>query len=511
MNFNNATLLSYNRTSEFFSDTMRYRVNKEVTIQGLLLELANDNGAKQILDDLETFKSDFVSNWQDVILNGVSFGSGIVNNISFAEGNDVRTKEYTVSISIPETGDTNTNGPYANLNFSNFKYIQDFSESSSFTKDVGRDNYTQNINLTIVPPTTIDAINAAKTIAQNFFDYNNLSNTIGSFTSYGGTKKYFTENYDPVNGIFTFSRNFELFKNSDGTFSLSRTHSINFDNEGVLSVTEAADYIGQTNTEFETANAQAKIDIQNAFSRCSNLVSSYQLGGDEALKSQPIEKSWAANPFGGTLNYSISFSNALRIDMGSFDAFHDFTIETSESQGGTQTVAQNGSIIGFGELLSNKNKYTNALSYLNNLTFNLSTYAPNLKFLSSSETHSEIEGRVTYSMNYTNDGSILENQSIRKIVTKISRQYTRNLFSSFNIPNFKEIVQIRNNTLPNEYIYNITVNGKGGIGLRNFLTAARNQISPPPPIRSYLNDINYSFDPSQRELVLNVTYINFSP
>lgn len=509
MNFNNATLLSYSRTSEFFSDTMRYRVNKELTIRGLLLELANDNGVQEILGDLETFKAGFVSNWQNVILNGVNFGSGIVNSISFTEGSDVRTKEYTVSISIPEDGDTNTTGPYSGLNFSNFKYIESFSESSSFTKDTGRDNYTQNINLTIKPPTTMDAVNAAKAIAQNFFDNNNLSSTIGDYTSYAGTKKYYTENYDPVNGEFSFSRNFELYKDSDGTFSLSRRHTINFDNEGVLSVTESADYIGNTNTAFDTANNEAKNDINGAYTRCSNLIPTYQIGGDESLKNLPISKSWNANHFQGTVSYSITFSNALRINTGAFGAFHDFNIEVSESQGGILTVAENGSIIGFGELIYSKDKYNNASIYFNNLTFDFSQYASDLKFLSSSETHSEIEGRINYSVNYTNDTSVLDDQEIRKIVTKISRQYTRNLFSSFNIPNFKEIVQVQTNTLPNQYIYNIIVNGKGGLGINTFLNAAKNEISSIPP-RSYLSDVNYSFDPAQRELNLNVSYINFS-
>jgi len=510
MNFNNATLLTYNRNSEFFSDTMRYRVNKELTIQGLLLELSNDNGVQEILNDLETFKSGFVSNWQDVILNGVNFGRGIVNSISFTEGNDVRTKQYTVSISIPEDGDTNTTGPYAGLNFSNFKYIESFSESSSFTKDVGRDNYTQNINLTIKPPTTTDAVNAAKAIAQNFFDNNNLSNTIGNYTSYSGTKKYYTENYDPVNGEFSFSRNFELYKGSNGTFSLSRRHTLNFDNEGVLSVTESAEYIGHTNTAFDTANNAAKNDINGAFVRCLALVPTYRLGGDLNLKSQPISKSWDTNPFQGTVSYSITFSNALRINTGTFGAFHDFTIEVSESQGGILTVTQNGTIIGFGELLSNKNKYNNALNYFNGLSFNFSQYGSNLKFTTSSETHSEIDGNIKYSKSYTNNTSVLTGQQIRKIVTKISRQYTRNLFSSFNIPNFKEIVQIQSNTLPNEYVYNVVVNGKGGTDINTFLSAARNQISNPPS-PSYLSDVNYTFDPAQRELNLNVTYINFSP
>jgi hypothetical protein len=488
---------------------MRYRVNKELTIQGLLLELANSNGAQEILNDLETFKAAFVSNWQDVILNGVNFGRGIVNSISFTEGNDVRTKEYTVSISIPEDGDTNTTGPYSGLNFANFKYIESFSESSSFTKDAGRDNYTQNINLTIKPPTTTDAVNAAKAIAQNFFDNNNLSSTIGNFTSYTGTKKYYTENYDPVNGEFSFSRNFELYKGSNGTFSLSRRHTLNFDNEGVLSVTESAEYIGHTETAFDTANNEAKNNINGAYIRCLALVPTYRIGGDASLKSTPISKSWETNPFQGTISYSITFSNALRINTGIFGVFHDFTIEVSESEGGILTVTQNGTIIGFGELLNNNNKYNNALNFLNTLSFNFSQYGSNLKFLSSSETHSQVEGKINYSTSSTNNTSLLNNQNIRKIVTKISRQYTRNLFSSFNIPNFKEIVQIQNNTLPNEYIYNVVVNGKGGLDINTFLSAARGQISTPPS-PSYLSDVNYSFDPAQRELTLNVTYINFS-
>lgn len=507
MNFNNATLLAYNRTSEFFSDTMRYRVNKEVTIQGLLLELANDNGAQEILSDLETFKAGFVSNWQNVVLNGVSFGSGIVNNVSFTEGNDVRTKEYSVSISIPENGDTNTDGPYASLNFDNFKYIESFSESSDFTKDVGRDSYNQNINLTIKPPTTIDAVNAAKAIAQNFFDNNNLSNTIGDFTSYAGTKKYYTESYDPVNGEFSFSRTFDLYKDSDGTFSLSRRHVINFDNEGVMSITENAEYIGHTNTAFETVNSQALVDIENAFGRCSPLVAIYGLNADASLKNQPISKSWTADPFQGTINYSISFSNALRIDTGTFGSFHDFTIEVSRSQAEVATIVQNGTIIGFGTLSRDKNKYNNALNYFNNLSFDLSEYADDLKFLSSSETHSEIEGKITYSMSYTNNTTVLSTQDIRKILTKISRQYPRNLFSSFNIMNFKEIVQIRNNTLPNAYVYNVVVNGKSNLDINTYLSTAKSQISPPGT--SYLSDVGYSFSPSERELTLNVTYLNF--
>lgn len=512
MNFNNATLLTHTRNSEFFSDTMRYRVVKNLTIQGLLLDLANDNGVTNILSDLQAFRLSLISNWQDVILNGVNFGKGTIENVSFSPGNDVKIKEYTVSISIPEDGDTTTQGYYQGLNFSHFKYIESFSESSEFTRNLGRDNYTHNINITIKPPTTIDAINAAKDIAENFFNNNNLSSTIGNFTSYANTKKYYTENYDPINGEFSFSRNFELYKNSDGNFSLSRVHRIDFSKDGVLSVTESAEYLGHTSTPFDTVNTQAKTDINNAYSRCATLVSSYSIGGDEALNSKPLSKSWNSIPFDGRLSYEITFSNHLRINNGTFGAFHDYSIDVETSKSNSYKVSQKGSIIGFGDLKTSAQKYNNALGFFQTISPNFSMYAipGTLQLISTSVTHNQINGKIDYTYIYTNDDSIATNQDIRKIVTTISRQYRRYLSSSFNIINYKEIIQIQPNRLPNNINYNIKLNGKSTVGLNTYLNAARQQITQnQPPAPSYINNVNYTFNPFDRELTLTVDYLNF--
>ena len=39
MNFNDATLLTVSRKSQFLADTVRYKTVKELTVEGLLLNL----------------------------------------------------------------------------------------------------------------------------------------------------------------------------------------------------------------------------------------------------------------------------------------------------------------------------------------------------------------------------------------------------------------------------------------------------------------------------------------
>jgi hypothetical protein len=513
MNFNNATLLGLTKTSEFLADTVRYRSTKNLTIEGLLLDLTNDDGSSGIINDLLTFQQDLKYNWQDVVLNNISFGSGIVNNVKFSEGNDVRTKTYTAEIVIPQSGDflTLSSGFYSGLNFNNFEYIQSFSESSDFTRDVARDTYNQQVNITINNPSSLDAISAAKTIAQNFFDKNNLTGTIGNYSNYPSTKKYYTEEYDQINGSFKFTQNFELYKDSNGLFSLSRTHKINFDQEGVLSITESAEYIGNTDTAFDTVNAQAKSDISNAYSRCNTIFSNYTFGGDRSLVDKAVSKSWNTTPFEGTLNYDIEFTNQLRLGT-SFNAFHDYSTTFTESEGGLYSFSQDGNIVGYGDLNTQSEKYSNAQSsfiYIKNNLIVLPVGYGTFRNISTSETHSEIAGKIDYAFEYTNNSSISSGPAIRRTVATISRDYNRFLSSNFNIIGYKEVVQIQRNKLENNYNYSITMNGKADTDISTYLSNATAIVAANPPSSPYyLSDVSYSYDPFSRQFTFNLTYFS---
>lgn len=511
MNFNNATLLTLNTSSNFLGETARFKSTKELTIQGLLLDLTNSSGVQDIVTAMSNLEIATKYNWVPVTLNGINFGSGIVNSLSFSEGNDVRTKTYTASISIPVTGDFSlvSTGPYQGLNYNNFQYIESFSESSDFTKDVGKDSYSQQISITLTAPTNLNAINEAKTLATTFFNNNNLSNTIGAFTSFTSTKKYYTESYDEINGTFNFSRQFELYKNSDGNFSSSISHSLSFDDQGVISVSETAEYIGHTTSAFSTANTQALLDINGAFGRCESIFITY-FGyiGNTPLAAQPLNKSWTIDPFLGKINYTVNFGNALRVGV---NAFHEYSQTANMSPEGIYELSQDGNIIGFGEINPYNNiKYTNAKNLFNSLSIIFANY-PSSQLISKDETHSEINGTINYNYKYSTSTNLINNSSIRKAMCTISKDFKRNIFSTFNIIGFKEIAQIQKNTLPNDYNYNVVVNGSASTSINSYLSYANSMInSNLPPTPRYLSNYNYSFDPFERELTLQVTYFSLS-
>jgi len=520
MIFNNVTVLSLNKTSEFQSDTFRYKSTKNLTVEGLLLDLANDNGVKDIISQLKSFQQSLLTDWQDIIINGINFAPnsrGIITSINFSEGNDVRTKTYTVDITIPEDGDSSSLGTnYTGLDFSKFIFVQSFSESIEFVQTNSLDTYNQTINVTLNTPPTLNSINEAKTIAENFFNSNTLSNVVGNYTSYGSTKKFFTESYDAVSFECSFSRNFELYKGSNGLFSLKRTHQVNFDEQGVMSITESAEYIGNaaTNT-FQTANAQAIIDIGTSLTRCGDIFNNYKSATDKNLCPTPVSKSWNADIFNNIITYDITYSNQLRMGV-TFNAFHDFSKTLTETEAGIYNFSYEGSIIGYGEYNTTKSKYINASNSFQTIKSSLLTLpsaiaGQTFKEISRSETHSEIVGKIDYSIQYSTNDSLFNPQSngIRRINAIISRDYNRFLASNFNIIGFKEIVQIQKNKLENIYNYNITMNGKADTDIGVYVNRAKQIVNsnlPAPP--SYLTDINYSYDPFSRQFSFGATYFS---
>ena len=527
MIFNNATLLSLTKTSDFSADTVRYKSTKSLSIEGFLLDLANDNGIENIWTDLKSFQQSLISDWQDIIINDVNFAPnsrGIITSINFSEGNDVKLKTYTVEVTIPETGDLSTitaaGNSYDGLNFTQFHFIESFSESSDFSRSVSRDNYTQNISVTIKGPPTLNSINEAKTIAENFFENNDLSNVIGDYSSYAFTKKYYTENYNKVTYECSFSRTFELYKDSGGLYSLSRSHSVNFDEAGVMSITESAEYIGNsTSSQYDTAATQARTDIGTSFSRCQGVFNDYKTSDDDVLESKAISKSFNLNVFNNTVSYTIVYSNASRIGS-TFSAFHDYTTTIVESENGTYNYSYEGSIIGYSEVDLKLQKYSNAVSAFSFIKTNILTTptAPTgtFKEIGRSETHVEILGRIDYSIQYSTGDGIVNPQinGIRRKVTTISKDSNIFLNSTFNIIGFKEIVQIQKNKLENNLNYSITLNGRANVNISTYIAEAKSIVNSNSPSSimgssyNYLSDINFSYDPFARQFNFNASYFS---
>jgi hypothetical protein len=130
--FPNVSLLGLSQESRFFDAGFHYSTTKNINIQGLVIDLTNSFGISGIWTGQEGITKVIQSaqDYQNLILNGVSFGSGKINSISFSPGLDVRTKTYNASLIIQDSGNLfNLTGFfYSGINLSQFQYLEDFSE-----------------------------------------------------------------------------------------------------------------------------------------------------------------------------------------------------------------------------------------------------------------------------------------------------------------------------------------------------------------------------------------------
>lgn len=211
-----------------------------------------------------------------------------------------------------------------------------------------------------------------------------------------GIKNFYNESYNNITNTFNFSRNFEINNDSNGDYSLSRSHTIGFDAQGIATIKEAAEYLGHTTTPFDTVSSQAYSDIAGSYSRCSAIFSNYFDSTHAALLQQYTSRSFTSVPFEGRLNYDITYSNSNRIT--SLGAYWDHDITVDKTEGGNYNLTENGSIVGFGHIITSNVKYNNALNYFSsNVEPNIKTrlnsyYSGNktISLLSQSNTYNQV-------------------------------------------------------------------------------------------------------------------------
>lgn len=506
MDFSNATILSVSRKSEFWGETTRYKSTLDLSIEGLLLNLTNSEGVDGIIQQLKSLV-DSATNWQEIVINGVSFGNGIINSVNFSEGNDVRQKKYTIAISIPIQGDLSTvfSGDYTGLQYENAQYIEGFSESSSYDRSIQKENYTQSITFSIKGPYSLNAVNAAKSLATNFFQYNDLLNTIGNkYSNSTIFRKFYNESYDQINNRFTFSRNYETSLNSNGQYSSFFSHSLSFDNAGIASIKEKADYIGHTSTPFDTVVSQAKTDLASSYTRCNQIFSIYFDADNATLLSNPITKSWVSVPLEGKITYEVQYTNSNRVT--DFGCFWSYQINVDKSLGGNYIITESGEIVGFGHIIDLK--YNNALSAWDTIQSEsrIQQYYPGARSLNKvteTLTLQKVQGKIVYSEKYSDSDSISSSTDIRKTLVTVSNQFNRHLATSFSIINNKEIIQVQPNLLPNTISYTVNMNGRATVPISTYLGAAVQYVSV--GANSFISDVSYSYDPFSRSFSLNVS------
>lgn len=522
INFSNATLLSSSFKNEFFGEVFRYRTARQLSIKGLVTTLTNTYGVSGILTGISVLESG-ANNWDKIIINGYDFGSGVIDSFTFDEGRDVQYKTYTVNIRTSQTGSYSSltgTSTYSGLSFQDFDLVRNFSESVSVENNLQKENYNQSIKFSIEAPYTIDSVLVAKKIASGFFNNNYLTGVIGSKYSTGVYRKFYSESYDDVNNNFEFTNNFEISTGSNGQYSLYRSHVLNYDTAGISRVTEKADYLAHTNTQFDTVSQQAALDIAQSYSRCTGFFNRYKQSSEAQLVATPTEKSISTNAYKGSLSYSINYNNSASVRT---NGFWDYSIDINQSQGGVFMAEERGEIVGVGHIIDEK--YNNASALWSSVSAGVygrvsnaiyyndfpKPYSSTLRLASDSVVLNSAEGKISYSQKYSDQTSILSSTDIRKVTVNVTKDYDRNLATSFFVPGKKEVLQVQPNKLPNIMKYSIKMNGRADMQITGYFPRATGYLSAiGAATNMFVSECDYSFNPYDRSFILNTSITSLS-
>lgn len=521
MNFPNVQVLQASSRSEFFGASSRWKSIIEITVEGSFLALQNSNGYTQTHAQAnQTESSNFGGGtfYSSLTVNGVSFGEGYVNSFrAEAGGVDIQDKKYTATIVIPRDGNVTqlSTDSASSVPKGDFKYLDSFTETSSFSKGPGVvDNYNQSISLSIAPKTKAAGKGIASGIIRGAIENNQLTSLInGQYKK--SVKKVYEQTYDEVTNSYSTVVDFQLYSRSDAPGNtdnlLVKTNvTVEFLSNGAVNITENGECIGNQNSasqsRYSEAASQAATLMKDAFGRCSGYLPA---GNHNPLIDFPIAKSSTAVPFEGRAGYSVTYTNSKEVKNQK--GYWEYSISIEKDTGGEYTGTENGTITGGQELKLGKDKYNNANSVWSSVKsgveLRINGYMPKQgQDLTFFESHNEIDGVITYSRTVTTSDSLTTNQDIRKRMVTVTEDYEKPLYSTFGIVGKKEIAQVRDNKLPMETTVTVVLNGKYSTGIGTYLGEAK-RIGQGKRKGGYYSKVSYSFSKANREF--NYTQTSF--
>jgi len=522
MNFPNVQVISASSRSEFFGASSRWKSITEITVEGSFLALQNSNGYTQTHSQataVENANFAGATFYSSLNINGLNFGEGYVNSFRAEPGGtDVQDKKYTATIVIPRDGNVTTlsKDSAGSIPKADFKYLDSFTETSSFSKGPGViDNYNQSISLSIAPKSKSAGKGIAEGIIRSAIENNQLTSLIqGQYQK--SVKKIYEQTYDTVANTYSTVVNFQLYSRSDAPGNsdglLVKTNvTVEFLSNGAVNITENGECIGNQNaphqSRYSQAASQAATLLKNAYGRCSAYLPE---GNHNPLIDYPVAKSATAIPFEGKAGYSVTYTNSKEVKNEK--GYWEYSISIEKNTGGEYTGTENGTITGGEELRVSKNRYTNAnsiwSSVKNGIKSRIESEMPkkNAKDLTFFESHNDIDGVITYSKTITTSDSLTTDQDIRKTMVTVTEDEKRPLFSTFGIVEKKEIAQVRENSLPLETTVTIVLNGKYTNSIDTYLGEAKS-LGQKYRKGGYYSKVSYSFSKANREF--NYTQTSF--
>ena len=519
MSFNlpNVSLLGLTQNSRFFGAGFQYSSLKNLAIEGLVIDLTEAAGITGVWNGSEGVIATIANNnknYQELVLNGISFGSGRLNNISLQAGVDVRTKKYTANISIQDSGNLfNFTGIYySGVDISNFQYLNNFSESYAFDKKSnGGYSYRHDARIQFSSGVgQLNAVNAAQSLARTLFTGSNLGLSFyPQYTNKQG-KRYISESYSLIDNSCGFQETFN-FDHDNGNYSAIHAISTKLDTNGIVEATEQASIAGIENPNYQKALSAIGIEMTGSYLRCSGVTNNY-FPSAVILSKAAVSQGRTVDLFNNKIGYSITYNNS---PSNISPYFWDYTLQISK-QDVISVATENGSIIGRGE--NTTASFQNAQNGLNIVRAGISArcsalfvspYLPATNFLQvKQESFSPIQGAATYSYSYSNDPALIANAGIRRRVSSKSEQKAVYKYNKIRIIGVREIIQDDQQSTQGANTVIVNMEGDKTVGLNDFLSSATSSFSSAVQgSDGYVGDASYSYNPNENSCSAQLTWV----
>jgi hypothetical protein len=523
LNFENAQVLSLSQNSQFLGSVFRYAVRRELTVEGTLNNLTNFSGVSGIVQQGDSFFSSD-SDYQEILINGYSFGRGRINSLNLAEGNDVRIKPYTANITCYLSGDYSSISSNLYSGFSSvtpyFAQIETISESLTYTRNQNTISREHSLDLQLVSGVnSLDPKVMARQIARVLFD---SVNSFGQVTTgdFSVGQRLYRESYDVLSNQCSFGESYTRpIETGTGVIFTVNT-SFNRDAAGISTVTENGEFeLLSPVPNFTGLNLPGqKLNelIGGAYNRCNSVFLNYSGTNTYPLYTGFVSLSRNLIPHESAGNYSVSYTNDPRQISG---VSWEYANEINKV-GRFYNVTENGFVIGHGNPKDGFRKAKNFYPAVQSGVFGRVTgfYSDQVQTVfplyrtSDQKSLSEFEGNVSYSVAFTDDPAYGTNDPLIKteeITLEDSAPVQK--INTFNIFNFKEIVQpAKNSTLGNRSL-SVSLVGQPGINLNYFKEYARGKANSfvPTGEDTFLNSLTYSYTPNEKTFELSAGWTFF--
>jgi hypothetical protein len=367
--FTNASTLSYNQNNNFLGGGVaRLNSVRDLTINVFERDILVNNGVSENWQEFQDALAASDNFGEEIVLNGYSLGSGIIQSVAITDQNPVRIGYHNINISVPVTGDLGYLDSESTDYYTDFasslasgEYIKDVSEDFSISLDE-EDEYeqTHTVSVQFLGEVKGGALEAAKGLATKLFAAASTPK-MGFIT--GGQSlwdnrnrsQYFTESYDLLNKRCVFSQKHK--GNTDDCVNKSKI-TIKLQQDGVITVTENGEITGETFEEAKTC-LEAQLD-GSSHTRCQAAYAAYKAKwlGDEygggaigeaineapllsTLHSQPTDVGRGYDRKGKKVTYDVTYTTYDRL-LNSY--LLEYTLDLKQDLQGRFVVTDSGKV-----------------------------------------------------------------------------------------------------------------------------------------------------------------------